>query len=264
MKLKDKVAIVTGSGRGIGRAIALVFAQEGAKLVLMARSQDQLDGVKAEIEARGGQAMALAGDLAKKSDIERVVAETVDRFGGPDILVNNASLQSRSLTLDVDDDAWQHVIQVNLVGSFLLTKSCLKYMIPRKSGRIINVLSVNAKVGHVFGSAYAAAKHGMLGVTRSLALEMGFLEIPGITVNAICPGAVRTEMMEGEGGLLDFVAKALKGGREDAIAYITEKNMQKRMLEPEEIAGLALYLASDDARGVTGQAINLDAGQVMY
>jgi NAD(P)-dependent dehydrogenase (short-subunit alcohol dehydrogenase family) len=264
MKLKDKVAVVTGSGRGIGRAIALAFAEEGAKIVLMARTASQLDKVEKEIKAMKGEVLAVTGDLSRKADIENVVKKTVERFGAPDILVNNAGVQSRSLTLDCDDDAWQHVIQTNLVGTFLITKYFLKTMIPRKSGRIINILSVNAKVGHPFGSAYAASKHGGLGLTRSLALELGFLEIPGITVNAICPGAVRTEMMEGEAGLLEFVSKARKISREEATKAIADLSIQKRLLDPEEIAGLALYLASDDAKGVTGQAINVCGGQVLY
>jgi NAD(P)-dependent dehydrogenase (short-subunit alcohol dehydrogenase family) len=264
MKLKNKVAVVTGSGRGIGRAIALALAKEGAKLVLAARTASQLEQVAKEIKAMKGEVLAVVGDLSKKTDIENVVAKTVDRFGPPDILVNNAGVQSRSLTLDSDDDAWQKVIQINLIGTFLITKYFLKTMIPRGSGRIINILSVNAKVGHPFGSAYAASKHGVLGLTRSLALEMGFLEIPGITVNAICPGAVRTEMMEGEGGLLDFIANARKISKEEAEKAIAEMSVQKRLLEPEEIAGLAVYLASDEAKGITGQAMNVCGGQVMY
>ena len=264
MKLKDKVAVVTGSGRGMGRAIAIAFAREGAKLVLMARTASQLAEVCKEIEAMKGEVLAVTGDLSKKADIENVVKKTLDRFGAPDILVNNAGVQSRSLTADCDDDAWQMVIQTNLIGTFLITKYFLKTMLPRKSGRIINILSVNAKVGHTFGSAYASSKHGLLGLTRSLALEMGFLNIPGITVNAICPGAVQTEMMEGEGGLLEFVAKARGISKEEAVTVITDMNVQKRMLDPEEIATMALYLASDDARGITGQAINVCCGQVMY
>jgi len=264
MKLEGKVAVVTGSGRGIGRAIALAFAKEGAKIVLMARTTSQLEQVSKEIEAMKGEVLAVAGDLSKKADIEAVVAKTLERFGTPDILVNNASVQSRCLTVEGDDDNWQKVIQTNLIGTYLITKYFLKTMIPRKSGRIINILSVNAKTGHRFGSAYASSKHGVLGLTRSLALEMGFLDIPGITVNAICPGAVRTEMMEGEGGLLEFVAKAQGITKAEAEKVIAEMSVQKRLLDPEEIAGMALYLASDDARGITGQAINVCGGQVMF
>lgn len=264
MKLKDKVAVVTGSGRGIGRAIALTYAEEGAKLVLVARTASQLDQVSKEIQAMKGEVLTVVADLAKKADIENAVAKTIDRFGPPDILVNNASIQSRSLTVDSDDDAWQHVIQINLIGTFLITKYFLKTMMPRQSGRIINILSVNAKVGHPIGSAYAAAKHGGLGLTRSWALEMGLLGIPGITVNAICPGAVRTEMMEGEGGLLEFVSKYKNMNKEEATKYVADQSAQKRILEPEEIAGLALYLASDDAKGITGQAMNICGGVVMY
>lgn len=264
MRFKDKVVVVTGGGRGIGRAIALGFAKEGAKLIIMSRTAGQLDQVSEEIKAIPAEVLAVPGDLSKKGDVENVVGKTLDRFGTPDILVNNAGLQHRSLTIDSDDDAWQHVIQTNLVGTFLLTKYFLKTMIPRKTGRIINILSVNAKIGHPFGSAYAAAKHGGLGLTRSLALEMGFLGVPGITVNAICPGAVKTEMIEGDDGLLDFMARANGISREDAVKRLAGSTVQKRLLDPEEIAGMTLYLASDDARGITGQAINVCCGQVMY
>lgn len=265
MKLKNKIAVVTGGGRGIGRAIALAFAKEGAKLVIMARTASQLEQVGREIaEMNGNEVLIVVGDLSEKADILRMVAETIDRFGPPDILVNNAGIQSRSLTVDADDDAWQHVIQTNLVGAYLITKYFLKTMIPRKSGRIINILSVNAKVGHSFGSAYAASKHGVLGLTRSLAMEMGFLQVPGITVNAICPGATRTEMMEGDCGLLEHIAQAVGISKADAANYVTGLNVQKRFLDPEEIAGLALYLASDEAKGITGQAMNVCAGQIMY
>lgn len=265
MKLKNKIAVVTGGGRGIGRAIALAFAKEGAKIVIMARTVAQLESTGREVASmNGNEVLTVAGDLGQKADILNLVSQTIERFGSPDILVNNAGLQSRSLTVDADDDAWQNVIQTNLVGTFLLSKYFLKTMIPRKSGRIINILSVNAKVGHSFGSAYAASKHGVLGLTRSLALEMGFLNIPDITVNAICPGAIRTEMMEGKGGLLEHIAQAVEISHEDAANYVTSLNMQKRFLEPEEIASMALYLASDEAKGITGQAMNVCAGQIMF
>lgn len=265
MKLKNKIAVITGGGRGIGRAIALAFAEDGAKIVIMSRTSSQLDNTGRDIAAiNGHQVLTIAGDLSKKNDILNVVAKTIERFGPPDILVNNAGLQSRSLTVDADDDAWQHVIQTNLVGTFLISKYFLKTMIPKKSGRIINILSVNAKVGHPFGSAYAASKHGVLGLTRSLAMEMEFLQASGITVNAICPGATRTEMMEGDGGLLDHIAQAVGISKEDAAHYVTSLNVQKRFLEPEEVASMALYLATDEAKGITGQAVNVCAGQIMY
>ena len=264
-ELKNKVAVVTGGSRGIGFSIAQALLVEGAQVFICSRNQKTLDAALAKLRTTAAANVdGSCADVRVYDDCRKLIRVAAERFGGLDILVNNAGVQSRSLTADCDDDAWQMVIQTNLIGTFLITKYFLKTMIPRKSGRIINILSVNAKVGHTFGSAYASSKHGLLGLTRSLALEMGFLNIPGITVNAICPGAVQTEMMEGEGGLLDFVAKARGISKEEAVTVITDMNVQKRMLDPEEIAGMALYLASDDARGITGQAINVCCGQVMY
>ena len=168
------------------------------------------------------------------------------------------------MTVDYDDDVWREVIGIDLVGTYLVTKYFLKTMLPGKSGHIISIASVSGKVGQPMGSAYSASKHGVLGLTKSLALEMKIMGTPKITVNAICPGVIRTEMMEGEGGLLEFISGAEGLSREEALTYITEKNVQGRLLDPEEIAAMAVFLASNEAKGITGQAFNVCAGQVMF
>ncbi len=263
MKLENRTAVITGGGRGIGCAIALTFAREGAKLVLMDRTASQLEAVCRETEALGAKTLPVTGDITKKDDVEALVAKTVERFGPPDIVVNNAGITRRALTLDYEDEDWRQVIETNLIGTYMVTKYFLKTMVPRGPGRIIAVASIAGKVGHPGNSSYAASKHGILGFVKTLALEMGMMGLPGLTVNAICPGATRTDMLEGEGGFFEWLSQARGVDRAEAEKYVTAMNIQHRMLDPEEIAGLALYLASDEARGITGQAINIDGGQVM-
>lgn len=265
MKLENRVAVVTGSGRGIGRAIALTFAREGARLVLMARTQSQIEETCKQVVALGREAVAVTGDISRRTDIENLVRKTLERFGPPDILVNAAGISKRSFTVDYDDDVWQEVIQVNLFGTYLACKYFLKTMLPRKAGRIINVASIAGKIAQPFNSAYAASKHGILGLTKTLALEMGMLGVNEITVNAICPGPVKTEMLEGEDGMFAFFARQFGETKEEVWEKrFKEQNIQARMLNPEEIAALALFLASDEAKGITGQAINIDGGFIMH
>ncbi len=264
MKLENRIAVITGGAGGIGRAIALVFAREGAKLILMDRTTARLEAVCRETEALGAKTLSVTGDITKRDNVEALVARTVERFGPPDIVVNNAGITRRGLTVDCDDEDWRRVIETNLIGTYMVTKYLLKTMVPRGTGRIIAVASIAGKVGHPGNSSYAASKHGILGLVKTLALEMGIMGLPGITVNAICPGATKTDMLEGEGGFFEWVSRTRGIDRSEAENYVTAMNIQHRMLDPEEIAGLALYLASDEAGGITGQAINIDGGQVMH
>jgi NAD(P)-dependent dehydrogenase (short-subunit alcohol dehydrogenase family) len=257
-KLDDRVALVTGGGRGIGRAIALALAGEGARIAISARTVAELDEVVAAIRAQGGQAAAFAADLAQPEAARQLVPQVAQAVGPVDILVNNAGVGSSANPKPViryDDDFWDFTLALNLTAPYLLSKAALPSMTARQWGRIINIASVNGKVPSIHGAAYTASKHGLLGLTRALALETA---ADGITVNAICPGPVRTIMSDKR---LEYDAQRLGMDKEERARTLTPIG---RFLEPEEIAPLAVYLASADAAVVTGQAMNIDGGMVMY
>jgi NAD(P)-dependent dehydrogenase (short-subunit alcohol dehydrogenase family) len=255
--LQDRVALVTGAGRGIGRAIALAFAQEGARVAVTARSAAELEEVAGSIRAHGRPALTITADLADRAVPARIVKEVAAALGPVEILVNNAGVGSSANpkpVIDFDDAFWDLSLAVNLTAPYLLCKAVLPAMQARHWGRIITIASINSRVGSVHGAAYAASKHGVLGLMRTLAMEVA---ADGITVNSICPGPVRTRMND-----LRVAYDAERMGisfqqREQSLTPIG------RRLEPEEIAPLAVYLASDDARAVIGQAWNVCGGLLM-
>lgn len=255
--LANRIALITGAGRGIGRAIALAYAAEGAKLALTARTTSELDEVVGAIRAAGGTAQAFPADLADRSVPRKLVADVEKSLGPIEILVNNAGVGSSANprpVVDFDDDFWELSLAVNLTAPYLLCKAVLPRMLARKWGRIITIASVNGKIGSLHGAAYAASKHGVLGLTRTLAQEVAG---QGITVNAICPGPVHTVMNDRR---IEYDAKRRGVAFKDQEASLTPLG---RRLEPEEIAPLAVYLASDAAAAVVGQAINIDGGVLM-
>lgn len=257
-KLKDRVALVTGGGRGIGRAVAIALAAEGAKVAVTARSSSELNEVVDTIRQQGGHALALAADLTDRITVRRVVDDVRNALGPVGILVNNAGIGSSSNPkpiLHFDDDFWDLSLFLNLTVPYLFSKAVLPDMIARRWGRIIQMASVNSKVASLHGAAYAASKHGLLGLTRTLALEVAR---DGITVNAICPGPVKTVMNDKR---IDYDAKRRGVSFQEQESSLTPIG---RRLEPEEIAPLAVYFASDEAKAVTGQAWNVDGGIVMY
>lgn len=256
-ELADRVALVTGAGRGIGRAIALAYAEAGAKLALAARTASELDEVVGTIRAAQGTALAFPADLADRAVPRQLVDEVQRALGPVEILVNNAGVGSSSNprpVVEFDDDFWDRSLAVNLTAPYLLSKAVLPGMLARRWGRIITIASVNGKIGSLHGAAYAASKHGVLGLTRTLALEVAS---EGITVNAICPGPVHTVMNDRR---LEYDARRRGVSVEDLEAGLTPIG---RRLEPDEIAPLAVYLASDAAAALTGQAINIDGGLLM-
>lgn len=255
MKLKGRVALVTGGSRGIGRATALLFAKEGAKVALVARSPDGAGGVRKEIEKIGGQAIAITADVSVPEDTRRMVQETVKALDKVDILVAAAGIFTYGHVVDHDDDAWLNLLKVNLYGIYLSNKAVLPVMIENRWGRIINLSATSAFTAAPGWSAQCAAKSGILGLTRALALEVAD---KGITVNAICPAWVRTP---GADEAAEVESKAM-GMTVDEYWKWTIKNYYPmgRITEPEEQAHLMLYIASEEAAGLTGQAICLTAG----
>jgi NAD(P)-dependent dehydrogenase (short-subunit alcohol dehydrogenase family) len=260
MRLQNRVAFITGGGRGIGRAIALAFAREGAAIAVAARTRAQVESVAAEVAAEFGvETLAIECDVANTESVSRAFAQAGEKFGRrPDILVNNAGIAETSPFLRTDEAMWQRHLEVNLTGTFRCTRAALPGMIERGWGRIINIASIAGKTGAPYIAAYSASKHGVLGLTRSLALEIG---ASGITVNAICPGYVDTEMTSR--GIENIVAKTGKSA-DDALAVLKRASPQNRLVTAEEVAALALLLASEDGRGINGQGINVDGGTVLF
>jgi NAD(P)-dependent dehydrogenase (short-subunit alcohol dehydrogenase family) len=257
MTLQGKTALVTGATKGIGRAIALAFVREGAHLVATGRNQAELASLQEEATALGGRCATIAADLSQQGAVDRVHAFAMQELGPIQILVNNAGMGSSAdprPVVDYDDAFWEKLLYVNLTVPYLLCKKVLPAMLERRYGRIVNVASINGKVGAFHGAAYAASKHGLLGLTRTLAMEV---VQEGITVNAICPGPVRTHMND--------IRVAYDAERLGRTVEEHEKSMTPmgRRLEPEEIAPLAVYLASDASAAMTGQAINIDGGVLM-
>jgi NAD(P)-dependent dehydrogenase (short-subunit alcohol dehydrogenase family) len=258
MRLEGKRALVTGGGRGIGRAIALAFAAEGADVAVAARTESEIESVAADIEGLGKKGFPLKCDVGVPGEIDKVIEETASRLGGIDVLVANAGMMEHASVTEVTDEMWDTALRVNLSSVFWAVRAAAGPMVARGWGRIIAISSVSGKLGGANRSAYHAAKHGVIGFVRSAALEMAE---QGVTVNAICPGFVETQMITD--ALSDFVRYAGNGLDEDETIEMFRQGIpMKRFLDPAEVASMAAYLASDDARGVTGQAFNISCGSV--
>lgn len=259
MKLNNRIALITGGGRGIGRAIALHFASEGASIAVAARSVDQVESVASELNERfQTKALGVACDVSDVSSV-RQMFETVSKFfeRAPDIVVNNAGIAESAPLVKTTDELWHRILEVNLSGTFYCTRAALPAMITNGWGRIINVASIAGKTGAPYVAAYSASKHGVVGLTRSVALEVA---TKGITVNAICPGYVDTDMVSR--GIENITLKT-KLSADEALDSLKKMSPQNRIIAPEEVAALALLLASDEGAGINGQAINVDGGTVL-
>ena len=253
--LTDRVAFITGSGRGIGRALALAFAAAGARVVIAARSEDEIHTVANEIGKAGGQAIPVSCDVTSALSVAAAVQETTQRFDPVDILVNNAGYVDSAPLTRVTEETWNRTIAVNLTGTFLCVREMLPSMINRKRGRIINIASTAAEIGYPYTAAYCAAKHGVLGLTRATALEVAS---KGITVNAICPGWVDTEMTARS---VARIVRTTGRSASEARSALEAMNPQRRLIQPEEVADLAVWFAGDEAAGGTGQAYNVADGK---
>ena len=244
--LTDKVAIVTGASRGIGEAIAKQLSSCGAKIILIARNSDQLVAVKETIISNGGIAESIAGDVSNLNSISEIVTNTIDKWGRIDILVNNAGIARDNIIMRMKEDDWDSVMNINLKGCFNGIKSVARPMIKNKAGRIINITSVIGQIGNAGQSNYAASKAGIMGLTKSMAKELGSRNI---TVNAVAPGYITTDMTN---ELNDEVKEQMKS----SIPL-------GRLGTPDDVANLVCFLASDEAGYITGQTFNVDGGMVM-
>ena len=248
---QGKRALVTGAASGIGRAIADDLAARGARVLLA--DQDESAGAAAAAALPG--ALFARADIAARADCAAVVERIVAEWGGVDILVNNAGLQHVSPVEDFPEDRWEHLIRVMLIGPFLLTRYAIPHMYAQGWGRIVNVSSLHGLVASPFKSAYISAKHGLNGLTKTVALEAGGR---GVTVNAICPSYVRTALVEQQ---IADQAAAHGMSAEDVITKIMlEPAAIKRLLEPREVAAYVSFLCSDDAAGITGATQVIDCG----
>jgi len=260
MLLKGQVAVVTGGGRGIGRAIARRFAAEGAIVLVAARTAIEIESVAAEITAAGGKGAAVRADVSREEDCQRIVVTAREKFSTVHILVNNAGDYGPVKPVEeITPAEWDQVIAVHLRGAFLLTRLVLPEMYARGSGVILNISSLSAKSAFAWGSPYAAAKAGLLGLTRVTAAEAARR---GVRVNAICPGPVPETQMSKELGRV--LAERLNVSRQDQLTDFLEGILQGRGQTADEIAAAALFLVSDQASAITGQALNVDGGAAFY
>jgi 3-oxoacyl-[acyl-carrier protein] reductase len=257
LQLEGKVAVVTGGGKGIGKAIALTFASEGADVVIAAEiAEADLKKAAAEIEKMGRKCVPIVTDLTVPEQVRAMVDKTLKMFGRVDVLVNNAGIGGPATSVaDMDLEGWSQTLAVNLTGTMLCTKHILKdSMIPRKSGSIVTISSISGRFGHANRSAYSVSKWGLIGLTQSLALEVGQY---GIRANCIAPGPVVGERIE---WAMKKVAQSQGISYEQAVANEVARTALGRMVKPEEVGALAVFLASDKAFNITGQTVNCSAG----
>jgi len=255
--LSAKVALITGGGSGIGKAIALKLAKNGAKVAIASRALAKVEQAVQEFEKLSLTALPVAMDVRHKVDVERCLDTIGSTWGPVHILVNNAGISGLGMISDPDDTKWYDIINTNLNGIYLVTKAVLKTMPDHAGGRVINISSVLGKFGVPGYTAYCTTKHGLVGFTRALALEVVGR---GITVNTICPGWVDTEMATLG---INETAAHLGITPEEFRAQATAAVPIKRFLDADEIAEFVAYIASDAARGITGQAMNVCGGQTM-
>lgn len=254
----SKIVWVTGAGKGIGEAIALALGKAGYKVAVSARTQKDIERVAALIQTQGGTALAVAGDVTQPESIRATVAAVQQTLGPIQILINNAGAADSHKFIGHDDALWHRLIAVNLDSVYYASKAVVAPMAEAQWGRIINIASVAAKVGGKYIAAYTASKHGVLGLTRALAVE---LVSANITVNAICPGYVDTPMTD---HAVAIITARTKLNASEARATLEKLSPQNRLVTPEEVAHVVLMLVADNARGITGQAINVDGGTVMF
>jgi len=258
MKLRGKVAVVTGGGGGIGAAICRALAEAGAPVAVCDARMDAARTVAGDIRARGGSADSWSFDVSDRAAVEKAADAIEDAFGELDIWVNNAGISRIIPFLDCSDEIWDLTISVNLKGAFIGCQAAIRRMLSRGRGAIINMSSQSGKTGNSHYAAYCASKFGVIGLTQSLAVEFAR---SGIRINAICPGVVFTALWE---GMVDDYARKKNMQPGDVKPYMESKIPMGRLCTPDDVARAVVFLASDDAAYITGQAINLSGGSVMH
>jgi len=258
LRLLNKVAFITGGGRGIGKAIALMFAREGADVSLAARSKVQMEEVAREIRAMGRKALVNVMDITSVEQVDRAVKRTLEEFGRIDVLVNNSGIAGPTATVhEITPEQWDEVFNVNLRGAFLCCRAIVPVMIKQGRGKIINIASTAAKKPLANRTLYVATKMGLIGFTRALAVELGKFNI---NVNAICPGPVGGPRIE---RVIDQVAEKEGVSREVIRQRFLSQSPLNSLISAEDVAKLAVFLASEDSNKMTGQDLNIDAGALM-
>jgi len=256
MRLNNKVAIVTGGGVGIGKAISLAFASEVAAVVEAARALPRLEAVADEIRSGGGRAIAIQTDVSDENQVKKMVAQTLNEYGQIDILVNNSGIAGPTINVvDIKLDDWNEVLAIDLTGAMLCSREVLKSMLTRQSGNIINISSAAGTRGFPMRSPYCAAKWGIIGLTQTLALEVGRYNI---RVNCIAPGAVEGERIR---NVMKARAEATGLAYEEIASEMSASVALGRMVTVAEIVNTAVFLASDESSGITGQTISVNAGR---
>jgi NAD(P)-dependent dehydrogenase (short-subunit alcohol dehydrogenase family) len=250
------VVFVTGAGRGVGRAIARRFGNLGYAVAAAGRSEALLRQLAEELTDRGSQTQVLVCDVTDRGSIRRSVAEAERQLGPIDVLINNAGVAESAPFPAMSDELWDRILAVNLTGTYLCTRAVIPGMFERGRGRVINIASVAGRKGFAYSAAYCAAKHGVVGLTRALAIEAA---PKGVTVNAICPGWLDTDMTRES---IERIVRATGRSAADARSSLERMNPQRRLIDPDEVAALAVYLAGPDARGITGQTLGVDGGEL--
>jgi NAD(P)-dependent dehydrogenase (short-subunit alcohol dehydrogenase family) len=255
--LADKIVLVTGGSSGVGAAIASEFANRGCRVAITARDPQRLGTAADKMSQNGAQVRAIACDVTRREQVRQLRDSIRELWGNVQILINNAGIAHAVSFADMSDETWDQTLDTNLTGAYNCCKVFLPAMVEAKWGRIINIASTTAKVGYSHVTAYTASKHGLLGLTRSLALETARI---GVTVNAICPGYIDDERTRDNARIMaDKTGKSV----DDILRLFASSAPQNRLIEVSEVASLACFLAAPEMSGMTGQAINVDGGAVM-
>lgn len=255
---EKKIAWVTGAGKGIGEVIAVKLGEAGVNVAVSARTEADIQRVAASIRKNGGEALAVTCDVTKPDSVGAAVSQIQGSLGSISILINNAGAAESHKFIGHDDALWHRMMEVNLNSVYYVTKAVVPAMVEAKWGRIINIASIASKIGGKYVAAYTASKHGVLGLTRTLALEFASYNV---TVNAVCPGYVDTPLTD---KAIANIVNLTKLSEEEARYSLERVSPQRRLITSEEVAHVVLMLIGEEARGITGQAINVDGGTVMY